>query len=105
MGGMLVEISTGSIIITERIRKEVRNINDLTEDISRNGLINPITIMKTEYDDTYRLIAGLRRLRAAQALKCGDVESSVVSPADAEAALLIEISKNEQRQDFTFYVL
>ena len=64
-------------------------------------MINPITVIAAN-DGEFRLIAGLRRLKAAQALGWDDIEVYVVSPADAEAELLIEISENEQREPFTF---
>ena len=50
----------------------------------------------------YRLLAGLRRVKAAQSLNWLEIEVNIVSPADAEAALCIEISENEQREPFTY---
>ncbi len=50
----------------------------------------------------YQLLAGLRRLKAVQSLGQTEIEVNVVFPADAEAALRIEISENEQREPFTY---
>jgi len=113
---MTVQIE--KIKITNRIRKEVAKIAELSEDIRVNGLINPITVMSLgtagndgnsskiadddagEYD--YQLLAGLRRLRATEMLGHTEISINVVTPSDAEAILMIEISENEQREEFTF---
>jgi ParB family chromosome partitioning protein len=90
-----------SIVIKERIRKDIPKIPELAEDIKINGLINPITVMAID-EGKYQLLAGLRRIKAVQTLGLAEIEISVVLPADAEAALRIEVSENEQREDFTF---
>ena len=90
-----------SIMITDRVRKEITKIDELAADIEANGLLNPITVMSLEGEE-YRLLAGLRRLRALEKLGYSEVDINIVSPADAEAALRIEISENEQREPFTF---
>jgi len=100
---MIVQIE--KIKITNRIRKEVAKIAELSEDIRVNGLINPVTVMSLgddveEFD--FQLLAGLRRLRATEMLGHTDIAITVVTPADAEAILMIEISENEQREEFTF---
>ena len=51
--------------------------------------------------EEFRLLAGLWRIKAAQSLGWTEIEASVVSPSDAESALRIEISENEQREPFT----
>ena len=92
------------IKITNRIRKEVAKIAELSEDIRVNGLINPVAVMSLddvgEYD--YQLLAGLRRLRATELIGLAEIDITVLTPADAEAILMIEISENEQREEFTF---
>ncbi len=94
-------IAIERIIIKERIRKEITKISELAEDIRENGLLNPITVMMLD-GGKYQLLAGLRRLKAVQSLGHTEIAVNVVFPADAEAALRIEISENEQREDFTF---
>ena len=89
------------IKVTQRIRKEVININELAADIQRIGLINPITVMKDDIGGL-RLLAGLRRLKAAQSIGWTEIDVNVVTPADAEEVLLIEINENEQRESFTY---
>lgn len=97
----MVKALISNIKITTRIRKEVTNIDGLAADIQTNGLINPITVMPLDGED-YRLLAGLRRLRAVESLGHDDIDINVVAPADAEAELWVEISENEQREPFTF---
>lgn len=50
---MLIEIE--KIKVTDRIRKDFGNIQELADDIKKYGLINPPVITP----DTYDLIAGL----------------------------------------------
>jgi ParB family chromosome partitioning protein len=88
------------IIVAQRIRRELVGITELAEDISTNGLLNPVTVMRQ--DDNFRLLAGFRRLKACESLGWEEIVVNIVSPADAEAALLVEISENVQREPLTF---
>ena len=95
---MKIEIDT--IKVTARIRKQAVKLDELAADIQLNGLINPITVMPS--GEGFQLLAGLRRLKAAQALGWTEIEVNTVEPKDAEAALHIEHSENVQREPFTF---
>ena len=95
-----MKIAIDKIAVTERIRKEITHVPELAADIEKNGLINPITVMETDGGE-FRLLAGLRRIKAALYLGWTEIEAHTFSPADAEAALHIEISENEQREPFT----
>jgi len=97
-----MRVGIENIKVAERIRKLTAGVEALAADIQRNGLINPITVMAMDGNDGYQLLAGLRRLRAAQALGWEQIEVTVVSPKDAEAALNIEYSENVQREAFTY---
>ena len=90
-----------NITVTERVRKEITKIDELAADIRMNGMINPITVMSVG-DGEYRLLAGLRRLRAVERIGLDEIDVNVVSPFDAEMELRIGISENEQREPFTF---
>jgi len=100
-GGIFMIAQISKIKVTNRIRKEINKIAELSADIQINGLINPITVMSLEGEE-YQLLAGLRRLRATEMLGLTEIAINVVAPADAEAVLRIEISENEQREEFTF---
>lgn len=91
---MLVSIE--KIKISDRIRKDFGNIQELADDIQQNGLINPPVVTQD-----FSLIAGERRIRAMKLLGYQQTEVRVMSVKDAEQALNIEISENEIRKDFS----
>lgn len=96
---MLIDIS--KIIVGNRIRKDFGNLQELADDISENTLLNPPVITPNS-DGTYTLIAGERRLRAMRdILGYKQITVNVVSAQDDERALLMEISENECRKEFT----
>jgi ParB family chromosome partitioning protein len=96
-----VKVEIGKIKVAARIRKQVDKIDELAADIEQNGLLNPITVMGSVGGE-FHLLAGLRRLKAAQLLGWTEIDVNEVPPKDAEAALRIEFSENEQREEFTF---
>ena len=83
---MLIEIE--KIIVSDRIRKDFGDIQELADDIKENGLINP-PVVTPEFE----LIAGERRLRALQLLNYKQVEVRVMSVKDAEHQLNLIIAK------------
>ena len=91
---MLVNIE--DIKIEKRIRKDMGNLEDLANDIKENGLINP-PVVTTDLV----LIAGERRLQAMKLLGYQQIEVRTFSPKDSEHQLMLEISENEERKDFT----
>lgn len=96
---MFVEIE--KIVVDDRIRKDYGNLQELADNISENTLMNPPVVMPNG-DGTYTLIAGERRLRAMRdILGYMQTEVNVVTPRDAEQMLLMEISENECRKEFT----
>lgn len=94
------ELPIATVTVSSRIRKDTGDIEGLAVDISKRGLINPITVMDCG-DGKYQLIAGLRRLEAVKGLGYSDIRSSILSPMDAGEALRLEYAENVQRKDFT----
>lgn len=92
-------IKIEDIRIPERIRKDDGDIAALAHSISRHGLINPITLMKS--NDEYVLIAGYRRLKAVELMGINQIPAIILSPMDAEEQLRLEIEENENRKDLT----
>ena len=88
------------IRVMERIRKENGDVDTLAESIRERGLINPITVMETTEGD-FVLIAGLRRLEAVRLLEQNEVAATVLSPLEADEALMMEYAENEERKSFT----
>ncbi|RKX80439.1 MAG: chromosome partitioning protein ParB [Spirochaetes bacterium] len=91
---MLIKLS--DIQIKKRIRKEIGNINELTESIKLHGLMNPIVINKEN-----ELIAGYRRLASAKKLGWNKIEVTVVDAPGKISKLEMEIEENLYRKDFT----
>lgn len=58
-------IDTGGIEVSDRLRKELGDVEKLAENIGRNGLIHPI-LVREEPPGEHVLIAGYRRLKACR---------------------------------------
>lgn len=97
MKGKIMLLDINKIKVSDRIRKDFGNIQELADDIKENGLINPPVVTP----DTFELIAGERRLRAMQLLSYKQIEVRPMAVKDAEHALNLEISENETRKDFS----
>lgn len=79
---------------------EEGTIAALAENIKKNGLINPITIIKDGLGN-YTLLAGERRLRAFQLLEKSKIPAIIkdVKKLDDTDKFLISASENLQRED------
>ena len=64
-----------------------------------NGIITPITLRKT--GDTYQIIAGERRWRAARIAGLAEVPA-VIMEADDRKTMELALIENLQRQDLDF---
>ena len=95
-----MKLFINEIIVDERIRKNPTHIKELIDDIKENGQIQPITV-RIDDNGSYRLVAGFRRLTAMKALGEQKIEAYVISEADEEKLLKMEISENEVRESFT----
>lgn len=95
-----MKLFISEIIVDDRIRKKTGNIKELVDDIKENGQIQPITV-RVDDGGSYRLVAGFRRLTAMKALGMQQIEAYVISEADEEKLLRMEISENEVRESFT----
>lgn len=90
---MLVDIE--KIKVGDRIRKDMGDLKELSDDIAKNGLINPPVVTPD-----FELIAGERRLEAMKKLGYKQVEVRIMKVEDAEHKLNLEINENENRKDF-----
>ena len=73
-------------------------LNNLSESIKEHGVIQPIVVVK--HGDKYRIIAGERRWRAAQAAGLDKIPALVRELSD-QAKLEIALIENIQREDLT----
>ena len=74
-------------------------LTELTDSIRCHGVIQPLSVRRTVAG--YELIAGERRLRAAQAAGLSEIPCIVMSMDDAESGL-VALVENLQRQDLDF---
>jgi ParB family transcriptional regulator, chromosome partitioning protein len=72
-------------------------IEALAQSIQQNGLLQPILVRQME-DDTYQIIAGERRWRAAQLLEMKTLPAIVRDMTDEEV-MLSALVENLQRED------
>ena len=74
-------------------------LDELTNSIKERGIIQPLIVRKSDdQDDKYELIAGERRLQAAQSAGLHDVPVVVIE-ADNLKSLELAIIENVQRRD------
>lgn len=80
-----------------RTRFEEKSLDDLANSIAVNGIVQPIVVRSTG-DNTYQIVAGERRWRAAQ--RAGLKKVPVVfKEIDDDKVLEIALIENIQRQD------
>lgn len=73
------------------------SIQELAHSIQEKGIINPIVVRKTE-ENSYEILAGERRFRAATLIGLKEVPVSILEVGD-EDALIIGLIENLQRED------
>ena len=91
-GEFMEQISIASIIVENRFRKDMGNLDALAESIAQLGQLQPIIINKDR-----RLIAGGRRLAAMKLLGRELIAASVFDLDDLDA-LKVERDENDQRK-------
>jgi len=84
------------IIITNRQRRDLGDIVNLATSMKKFGLFAPVVV-----NESYHLIAGERRIRAAELLGWNEIGATMMTTSSAEDALLMEISENIDRKSFT----
>ena len=91
-----MQVPVDDILVKKRIRKDLGDIEALSESLKYYGQINPIVITKKNL-----LIAGERRLEAAKRLGWRTI-NAVISDSTGELARLeLEVEENIQRRDFS----
>ncbi len=94
-----MDVSREKIKLPEHMMRKVvseKDMEDLVRSIKEVGMINPIVVRKM--GDDYELIAGLRRLMAADVLQMKEVYVRVVRAGD-EKAERIKVDENKERED------
>jgi ParB/RepB/Spo0J family partition protein len=95
--GKLKYVKLSDIILDERYRKDMGNIEDLAASIEEKGILQPITL-----DSNLHLLAGGRRHAAAQHLGLKEIPA-LIRDIDGELdAREIELVENINRKQFTW---
>lgn len=85
-------------------------IKDLADDIRRNGLLHPVTLVKTADGTGYRIVAGANRVAALKELRGDDsglkqsefkVRDDLTE--DSEGCLAVSIAENHHRRQSSVY--
>ena len=111
--GFMEHLTAKNRVITVSVDSVLRNPNqprkifeetaliELAESIRSCGIIQPLTVRKLN-DNTYELIAGERRLKAARLIGLKEVPALVMN-VNEDASALIALIENLQRKDLTFF--
>lgn len=75
-------------------------IDELADDIKKNGLINPLQVHDNG-DGTFQLIAGFRRYKALQKIGATEAPVTIYRGLSESARRMINISENLQRQSLS----
>ncbi len=86
-----------SIIVDDRQRKELGDVDDLADSIRRLGLIHPIVITRNS-----ELVAGHRRLLACRSLGWTAIPFQFYDEIDPLQRELVETEENTRRKDMTW---
>jgi ParB family chromosome partitioning protein len=76
---------------------DARGLEELTQSISRHGVLQPVRVRRRG-EDSYEIIAGERRWRAARAAGLEEIPAIVVD-ADDETAYVEALIENIQREE------
>ncbi len=91
-----MQIPITEIVIKRRIRQDLGDISKLMESLKAYGLMNPILI-----NSSRELIAGRRRLEAAQRLGWKSIEAHIVDSGSEVDELEMEIDENLHRRNLS----
>lgn len=93
-------VKISEIEIGERKRKDLGDLSGLKQSIVETGLINPITLQKTE--NGFLLMAGHRRLTCCTEMGWEEIPARYSNKVDALHLAMIELAENLHRKPFDF---
>jgi ParB family transcriptional regulator, chromosome partitioning protein len=91
-----MKVPVDSIVIRERVRRDIGDIDSLARSMREHGQLNPLSLTRNN-----ELIAGHRRLMAARKLGWQYVEASIVERDSETEKLELELEENVHRKDFS----
>jgi ParB family chromosome partitioning protein len=83
------------IIVKNRVRKDLGDIQSLAESLKNYGQISPVVINRKNV-----LIAGGRRLEAAKLLDWQEIDAVIFDISDKLEQLELEVEENKHRKNF-----
>lgn len=100
--GKVISVQTDKIAPNPYQPRQVfdEDLKSLAESISQNGILQPLTVRKI--NNSYELIAGERRLRAAKLCGLEAVPCVIHEMSDRNSALMALV-ENLQRKDLHFF--
>jgi len=90
-----MKVNVNEVIVNDRIRKDLGDVESLAASFKRYGQITPIVINKKN-----ALIAGGRRLKAAKLLGWTTINAIIMDSTDELECLEIEVEENSHRKEF-----
>jgi len=93
-------VSNVNVRKTLTSEEDETGINDLSNDINTNGLINPITVRLNNDNNKYEIIAGQRRYLAMKLLKKTSIPCNILD-VNNQKAEEISLVENVQRNQMT----
>lgn len=96
-----MKIQIKDVAVSDRGRKEFKNIREMADSIKTHGLIHPVVVSPRE-DGRYDLVAGERRLRGAILAGLAEVPATLRDDLDEVQIKEIELEENIQRSDLTW---
>ncbi len=91
-----MKIKISEIIVKNRIREDIGNLDSLMKSIEKYGLLHPIII-----NEEMELLAGERRLTACKNLGWEEIEANIVSADNNIDKLEVETHENVLRKDLS----
>jgi len=85
----------------EQPRKSFNNLEEFAKEISQDGLLQPIVVVKR--DDGYMIVSGERRYRAHQLLQAPTIKAHIIEVEDDLKVLELSLIENIQRDDLTAF--
>ncbi len=90
-----MQMRVDEIIVRKRIRRDLGDLNELSESIEKHGLLNPVIVNNRKV-----LLAGERRLEAVKLLNWKTIPVRILENPSKLEELEIEIDENLHRKPF-----
>ena len=91
-----MQVRIDEVVVRERIRTDLGELDSLMESLRRHGQFSPILITRDS-----ELVAGHRRLESARRLGWDNIEAAVLDQVSDETLLELEIEENVQRKQLS----